>query len=96
VGHIVCSGASGVRNVEPLFFMLGWVWCGSHEKCAGAHYIELVILYLVSSTSHVVHSGASGAQNVDTPFFMLGLARCGPHNKRTGTRYAECVFLHPM
>jgi hypothetical protein len=73
-GHVVHSGMSGARNVNALFFMIGWVRCSFHKKHAGTCYAELVFLHHVGSVDHVVHSGASGAQNVNTLFFMHGLA----------------------
>jgi hypothetical protein len=59
-GYIVHSGASGVWNVNALFFILEWAWCGSHKKCAETRCAKLVILHLVRSVSHIVRSGASG------------------------------------
>jgi hypothetical protein len=76
-GHGLHSSASGVRNIDAQFFMLGWDRCGFQEKRVGISYAKLVFLHLVGSAGHVVHSNASGAQNVDTLFFMFGWARCG-------------------
>jgi hypothetical protein len=41
-GHIVHSGASGVRNIDTLFFMLGWARCSFNKKCNGTRYTKLV------------------------------------------------------
>jgi hypothetical protein len=60
-GHVVHSGASGVRNVDTLIFMLGWDWCSFHKKHVGIRYVELVFLHPVGYPGHVMHSGASGA-----------------------------------
>jgi hypothetical protein len=44
-GHVVHSGASGMRNIDELFFMLGWPWCSFHQKRDGTRYSELVFLH---------------------------------------------------
>jgi hypothetical protein len=73
MGHVVCSGAPGVRNIDALFFILGLGRRGYHKKHVGTRYVELVFFHGVGYTGHVVCSGASGAQNIDTIFFMLGV-----------------------
>jgi hypothetical protein len=48
-GHVVLSGAYGPQNVDALFFMLGWGWCGLQKKHAGTRYAELVFFHPVVS-----------------------------------------------
>jgi hypothetical protein len=67
VGHIVHFGASGMQNVDALFFMLGWARCGFHKKCTGTRYAELVF-FASGGIGHVVHSGASG-RRISTHYF---------------------------
>jgi hypothetical protein len=59
VAHVVHSSASGARNVEALFFMLGWDRYVFDKKRVGTHYVELLYLHPVRSVGHVVHSRAS-------------------------------------
>jgi Na+-driven multidrug efflux pump len=71
VGHVVYSLASGARNIDTLFFRLGWARCGFHKKREVARYAKIVFLHLLGSAGHVAYSSTSGAQNVDALFFML-------------------------
>jgi hypothetical protein len=34
-GRVVHSGAFGVRKLDALFFILGWVWCAFHKSTPG-------------------------------------------------------------
>jgi hypothetical protein len=57
-GHVVHSGSSGARNVDALFFMLGWDQYGYEKKSPRISYAELVFLHPGGSAGHIVHSGA--------------------------------------
>jgi hypothetical protein len=57
VGHVVHSCASGARNVDALFFVLGWDWCGFHKKHIGTSYVELLFLHPLGYAGHAVHPG---------------------------------------
>jgi hypothetical protein len=46
-GHVVHFGASGVQNIDALFFLLGWTWCGFHKELVGTRYTEVVFLHPV-------------------------------------------------
>jgi hypothetical protein len=95
-GYVVLFGVSGVRNVDALFFMLGWDLHGYDKNHAGTRYAELVFLYPMGSTGHVVHPGLSGARNIDALFSMLGWERYGHDKTCTGSGVTEIVFLHPV
>jgi hypothetical protein len=83
----VHSRTPGPRNVDTLFFMLGWDWYILHKKCDETRYAELVFLHGGWGVAgHVVHSGVSGTQNVDTLFVMLGWDRYGFYKNHVGRR----------
>jgi hypothetical protein len=96
VGHVLHSGASKARNVDTLFFMLGWDRCRFHKKCVGTRYVELMFLHPMRSVGHVVHFGVSRERNVDTLLFMLGWDQYGFNKNCVGTRYSKLLFLHPV
>jgi hypothetical protein len=95
-GHVVHSSASGVLNVDVLFFMPGWARCTFHIKRTETRYTELVFLHPMGSVGHVVCSGASKARNVIALLFLLGWDRYRLKKKRAGTRYTQLVFFHPL
>jgi hypothetical protein len=70
--YTVHSDASGVGNIDALFFMLGWALCGFHKNHTGIRYAKHVFLHPVGSAGHVVHSGASGSQILMHYFSCLG------------------------
>jgi hypothetical protein len=59
--HVEHSGASGMRNVDALFFMLRWDLYGFHKKRVGTHYAKLVFFHPVRYVGNVLHSGVFGA-----------------------------------
>jgi hypothetical protein len=41
--HVGNSGVSGPRNVEALFFTLGWGRCSFHKKGSKTRYVDLCL-----------------------------------------------------
>jgi hypothetical protein len=84
--------ASGTRNVDALFFFLGWDRYGFHKKCVGTPYVELVFLHPVLSAGHVVHSGVSG--RVTSMHYFLCSGGYNTDSTKTGrdNLCRTCVF----
>jgi hypothetical protein len=45
VGHVEPCGASGARNIDALFFLLGWHLYRFHKKHVGTPYAKFVFLH---------------------------------------------------
>jgi hypothetical protein len=89
----VHSGASEVRNIDTLFFMLRWDPYGFHKKCVETCYAELMFLHPVASMGHVLHFCASGTRNINALFFTVGWDRYGFLKKARGdTLRRTCTF----
>jgi hypothetical protein len=89
-GHIVCFDASGVQNVDTLFFMLWCARCGFHKKRIRTSYAKHVFLHPVGSTGHVVHPG----HETHTHFFHARVGRMWfPQKACQDTLRQTCVFV---
>jgi hypothetical protein len=95
-GHVVHSGASRVRNVNALFFILGRAWYGFHKKRAGTHYAELVLLFPVGSVGHVVPLWCIRGMKRRHTVFHARVGSVWFHQKCAGTQYVKLVFLRPL
>jgi hypothetical protein len=94
VGHVLHSVASGMQNVNVIFFTLRWDGYELHKKSAGTRYAKLVFLHLVGSVSHVVHSVHPSHEMSMHYFSCLGGTGLDSRKNCNGTYYAEVVFLH--
>jgi hypothetical protein len=84
VGHVVHCGASGARNINVLYFMLGWARCGFITSAPG--HISLNLCSAFWCVWDVKHRCI---------IFRAQRAHNGVHKKRAGTLYTKLVYLHP-
>jgi hypothetical protein len=106
-GHVVHSSASGLRNIDALYFMLEWAWCGS-KKSVSLHLTP----DLCFSSDEICgsHRGFRGVRprNINAVFFMLGWPRCGFQKNAPGhvmlnlcfciwweLWVTQCIPVHP-
>jgi hypothetical protein len=82
-GLVAQSGACGARNIDALFFMLGWDHYGFDKKYVGTRYVELMFLHPVRSAGHYeteTHyfscSGGSGAVSLKIASGHVTLKLC--------------------
>jgi hypothetical protein len=61
MGHVGHSGSFELRNIDALFFTIGWAQYGYLQNRIETHYIRLVFLHLIGSAGRVMYFGASGA-----------------------------------
>jgi hypothetical protein len=94
VGHVVHSGASGVRKVNALFFVLTWAGAVNLKSTPG--HITLCVFAFGEICGSRSAFRCIRTQNINALFFMIGWAHSGFHRKHVGTRYAELVFFHPI
>jgi hypothetical protein len=96
VGHIVHSGASGPRNIDALFFILGWARYIFDKNHVGTRYAELVFLHPVGSTRHVVHSVCPCRETSIHYFSCSGGPNAFPIKSAPGHVTSNLHFLHPV
>jgi hypothetical protein len=95
VGHILHYGASGTRNVDALFFFLGWDRYALHKIVLGHLTLNLCFASGGTYRSRGAFLSLRGAKPRCTIFrARAGLARF--HKKHVGTSYVELLFLYPL
>jgi hypothetical protein len=93
VGHVVHSGAFGVRNVDALFFLLTWALCRFYKLCTRTPNSKLLFLHPVGSVGQIVPSVATKPQKCGRTIFpgRVGLVRV-PQIACWDTLHQNCVF----
>jgi hypothetical protein len=91
-GHVVHSGASGARNVDAIFFMLGWDRYGFDKMLARTRYTKLVFLHPVGSVGHLVHSVCPGGETSKHYISCSGGPGAVSIKSAPGTLCRTCVF----